>query len=261
MRGLDEGDAAGRAGGGSHGGTGMPGPVRTAPPRAGGPRVAGVAAVAGLAAAGLFMAACSTGGTGSRDEGAARPDASAATVPTPPAAAPASPREKEGARVDPIALLKADPKIDDRVKDDLKPCVADAYPVDTSYGNLTGGAEPDVVVNVMTCGDAVGIGTYVYRRAPAGSGTGGTGYENVFTAEDAAVYGTIDRGDLIVTKQVYAKGDSVAYPSGEDVLTYRWAGTRFTQHDLVHNEYSRAVGEEEPTAEAEPVPRPSVPVG
>ncbi|WP_251067196.1 hypothetical protein [Streptomyces sp. ISL-36] len=189
--------------------------------------------MAGLAAAGMLLAGCSTGGTGSRDEGAARADEVASAVPSPSSSASAGQAAK---RVDPIALIKADPKIGERLKADLKPCVADAYPVDTSYGNLTGGPSPDVVVNVMTCGDAVGIGTYVYREE-------NDRYKNVFMAEDAAVYATIDRGDLVVTKQVYAKGDPVAYPSGEDVVTYRWAGNKFTQHDWVHNDYSRAVGD------------------
>ncbi|MFF9149890.1 hypothetical protein ACF1BN_34125 [Streptomyces sp. NPDC014861] len=240
------------AGSGARGGT----------PRAVGTKAAGVTAVAGLAALGLFVAACSTGGTGSRDEGAARADATAAAAPTPPSTASGSGSAKAEERVDPIALLKADPKIGARVKDDLKPCVADAYPVDTSYGNLTNGTAPDVVVNVMTCGDAVGIGTYVYRKQSGGTATADTatadGYENVFMAEDAAVYGTIDRGDLIVTKQVYAEDDPVAYPSGEDVITYRWSGNRFTQHDWVHNDYSRAVGEGDGATEpTQPAPEPS----
>ncbi|WP_411077231.1 hypothetical protein [Streptomyces sp. cmx-10-25] len=199
-------------------------------------RAAGATAAAGLVAVGLSLAACSTGGTGSRDEGAARSDGIAA-APTP--SATAGPQAAE--RVDPIGLLKADPKIGERFKADLKPCAADSYPVDASYGNLTNAPAPDVVVNVMTCGDGIGIGTYVYR----GRGDGDDGYENVFAAEDGAVYATIDRGDLIVTKQVYAKGDPVAYPSGEDVITYRWTGNRFTQHDWVHNDYSRSVGEGE----------------
>ncbi|MFE5797279.1 hypothetical protein ACFQ8C_32510 [Streptomyces sp. NPDC056503] len=265
MRGLDDGEVDGARthggpGPGTDSGTGVPaggaGGARGAVARAVGSKAAGVTAMAGLAALGLFMAACSTGGTGSRDEGAARADAPAA-APTPPAAASdsGSGSAKEAQRVDPIALLKGDPKIGARMKADLKPCAADAYPVDTSYGNLTNGSAPDVVVNVMTCGDAVGIGTYVYRGK---SGGGADGYENVFMAEDAAVYGTIDRGDLIVTKQVYAEGDPVAYPSGEDVITYRWSGNRFTQHDWVHNDYSRAVGEGDGTGEMpQPTPSPS----
>ncbi|MFE4617437.1 hypothetical protein ACFRJ7_15165 [Streptomyces sp. NPDC056747] len=261
MRGLDAESDDGREtesdddrehGGGGHGGrtsgddrygTGRRRPRRTV-------KAASFTAVAGLVAVGLSMAACSTGGTGSRDEGAARVDETAAAAPSPSSpAAPSGPQSAE--RVDPIALLKADPKIGERLKDDLKPCVADAYPVDASYGNLTGSAAPDVVVNVMTCGDAVGIGTYVYRKQS-------DRYENVFMAEDAAVYATIDRGDLVVTKQVYAKGDPVAYPSGEDVITYRWSGNRFTQHDWVHNDYSRAVGDGEAAVEPAPSePSPS----
>ncbi len=60
---------------------------------------------------------------------------------------------------------------------------------------------------MLTCGDAVGIGTYVYRRKDDGA------YENVFALEEPAVYAAIDRGDLLVTKQRYAKDDPVAYPS------------------------------------------------
>ncbi|MFJ7129774.1 hypothetical protein [Streptomyces sp. NPDC098101] len=256
MRGIDDGPDGGRHdgpfGGGSGGGPdGTPsgGPFDGSSggfgtPSGGGDRLAAgrrrprrtVRATAGLVAVGLSLASCSTGGTGSRDEGAARTDGIAAAAPTPSPSASTGPQSAE--RVDPIELLKGDPKLGERFKADLKPCAADSYPVDASYGNLTDAAAPDVVVNVMTCGDGIGIGTYVYRDRSGG-------YENVFTAEDAAVYATIDRGDLIVTKQVYAKGDPVAYPSGEDVITYRWTGSRFTQHDWVHNDYSRSVGEGE----------------
>ncbi|MFF0555389.1 hypothetical protein [Streptomyces sp. NPDC004266] len=230
------GDSGPGFGGGDRYATGRRRPRRTV-------KAASVTATAGLVAVGLSLAACSTGGTGSRDEGAARTDEIAAAAPTPSASDAAGPQSAE--RVDPIALLKADPKIGQRLKSDLKPCVADAYPVDASYGDLTNASAPDVVVNVMTCGDAVGIGTYVYRKQS-------DRYENVFMAEDAAVYATIDRGDLVVTKQVYAKGDPVAYPSGEDVITYRWSGSRFTQHDWVHNDYSRAVGDGPEPAPSEP---------
>jgi hypothetical protein len=219
--------------------------------RTAGFRAVSITAVAGLAAVGVFVAGCSTGGTGSRDEGAARADGSSSNAPV--AASPSYPAGENGGkdakRIDPIALLKADPKIRKQVKDDLKPCAADIYPVDTSYGNLTNSGSPDIVVNVMTCGDAVGIGTYVYRRASDET------YSNVFIAEDGAVYGTIDRGDLIVTRQVYAKGDPVAYPSGEDVITYRWSGNKFSQHDWIHNDYSKAVGEGGIEG-AEPAPSP-----
>ncbi|MET9430510.1 MULTISPECIES: hypothetical protein [unclassified Streptomyces] len=194
-------------------------------------RAASTTAAAVLAALGLLTAGCSTGGTGTRDEGAARTDQAA------PSSAPTAPvRTSPIKKVDPVRLIKDDPKVGDQVKDELKPCTADAYPIDTSYGNLTGSGRPDVVVNVMTCGDAVGVGTYVYRLVDGE-------YENVFAVEEPAVYSTIDRGDLVLTQQVYEEGDPVAYPSGEDVITYRWVGNRFSEHDRVHNDYSKAIGD------------------
>ncbi|MEN8654994.1 hypothetical protein ABCR94_31505 [Streptomyces sp. 21So2-11] len=197
-------------------------------------------ALAGLAAVGLFAVSCEAGGTGTRDAGPARTDAVARATPsdgttTPPAAK----------RVNAVALLREDPKVSDTVKRDLKPCVKDEYPVDTSYGKLTGSTDNDVVVNVMTCGDAVGIGTYVYREQ-------GDSYENVFAAEAPAVYAEIDRGDLVLTKPVYGKDDPMAYPSGEEVITYRWSGNKFTVHDQVHNDFSRAVGEDDEGSAAQP---------
>ncbi|MFE4452068.1 hypothetical protein [Streptomyces sp. NPDC056796] len=189
--------------------------------------------MAGLAAFGLLCAGCSAGGTGTRDEGPASARKAARSTPSdvvPAGTANPSPR------VNAVTLVKGDPKVSRQLKADLKPCAGDEYPVDTSYGTLTGGTAPDVVVNVMTCGDSVGVGTYVYQRQTDGS------YGNVFAAEVPAVYGTIDRGDLVVTTQVYGSKDSLAYPSGEDVVTYRWAAARFTETDRVHNDFNRAVG-------------------
>lgn len=230
MRGLTgSGDGGGSSGAATDGGSGD---------RAGGNRrfltgwAASSTALAGLAVFGLFAVSCSTGGTGTRDEGPAGTQPVAQTTPTAPTPSAAKPTP----RVDAVALLKADPKVSGRVRTDLKPCTGDEYPVDTSYGKLTGGPSADVVVNVMTCGDSVGVGTYVYRARSNGT------YENVFATEQPAVYGTIDRGDLVVTTQVYGKKDAVAYPSGEEVITYHWANTRFSEQDRVHNDFNRAVG-------------------
>ncbi|MFF2132132.1 hypothetical protein ACFVW1_43670 [Streptomyces olivochromogenes] len=195
---------------------------------------AGSAVTAALAALGLFLTACATGGTGARDEGPASSEAVAkGAAPSPAATAAPSKTPK---RVDAVKLVKDDPEVSDSVKSALtKPCVADEYPVDVSYGDLTGGTTDDVVVNIMTCGDAVGIGSYVYREE---SGR----YENVFKAEEPPVYAEIDRGDLVITQQLYKKGDPVEYPSSEEVITYGWAATRFTERSRTHNDYSNAVG-------------------
>ncbi|MEU0374617.1 hypothetical protein ABZ070_31240 [Streptomyces sp. NPDC006283] len=203
-----------------------------------GNRAASGTATAGLVAVVLFAAGCSTGGTGVQDEGAAPSEAAGKATPSPASSGGAGQFTES---VDAVKLLMADPKVSPRVKADLRPCAKDSYPVDTSYAVLTGSDAPDVIVNVLTCGDAVGMGTYVYRE-------NGKAYENVFSVEEPAVYAAVDRGDLVVTKQVYAKNDSVAEPSGEEVSTYRWSAGKFTRQFWVRNEFGRAVGEGEVVA-------------
>ncbi|MFF1278470.1 hypothetical protein ACFVZC_34655 [Streptomyces marokkonensis] len=194
---------------------------------------AAIAATAALAAVVLFTGGCGTGGTGARDEGPAHADSVAS------AAAPSASPARTPDRVDAVRLVKADPAVSAEVKRELKPCVADEYPVDVSYGNLTGGTVDDVVVNVLTCGDPVGVGSYVYRDQ-------GGAYVNAFTAEEPPVYAEIDRGDLVVTKQVYDRDDPVSNPSGEHVITYRWASDRFDEEYHTYNDYGQVAGAEPP---------------
>ncbi|MBT2403377.1 MULTISPECIES: hypothetical protein [unclassified Streptomyces] len=201
----------------------------------------------------LFAAGCSSGGTGLRDGGPARTESVAKTGP--PAAEPhASPGAGSSSaaasgppirKVDPIALLKADPKVSAEIKRDLKPCSGKEYPVDVSYGKVTGGAVVDIVVNVLSCADALGRGSYVYRAL-------GGKYENVFSDEQPPVYAEIDRGDLVLTKPVYAKSDAPSYPSGEDVIRYRWVGEKFTEQDRVYTEYSNVVDGGQPAPAVTP---------
>ncbi|MFI0966197.1 hypothetical protein ACH4S8_33115 [Streptomyces sp. NPDC021080] len=193
---------------------------------------AGSSAAAGFAALGLFVTSCATGGTGARDEGPAGGDAVAkgGIKPVVSSAPTRAPR-----RVDAVKIVKDDPGVSAAVKRDLKPCVADEYPVDVSYGDLTGGSVNDVVINVMTCADAVGVGSYVYREKNGR-------YQNVFKTEEPPVYAEIDRGDLVVTQQLYKKGDPVSYPSSEEVITYSWSSTHFVEQSRIHNDYSNAVG-------------------
>ncbi|GAA1375163.1 hypothetical protein GCM10009612_71500 [Streptomyces beijiangensis] len=204
---------------------------------------AGTTAVAGLAAFGLLVAGCDSDGTGARDAGAARSQAeSRSPVPQPSGTDSAAKAVK---RVDAAALIKADPKVSNVVKRELKTCGGREYPIDVSYGTLTGNNTPDVVVNLMTCSDAMGIATYVYRED---SGK----YRNVFAAEEPPVYSEIDRGDLVVTKQQYTKGDAMGYSSSEDVITYHWSAGRFAETDSVHTDFSKAVSSGDGTATSAP---------
>ncbi|MFG2194776.1 hypothetical protein [Streptomyces sp. NPDC048639] len=196
-------------------------------------------AVAGAAAVGLVLGGCATGAEGVRTEGPAHTK----TPPAPVSDASDSPKATKPPKVNAVALLKRDRMVSNTVRKGLEPCGSDdEYPVDVSYGNLTGSSAPDVVVNVLTCSDAIGVGTYVYRRDGASKR-----YEAVFANEQPPVYGEITRGDLEVTRQVYGAGDSVDSPSGEDVITYHWNGAKFDEEDRTHNDFSRTVDGADPT--------------
>lgn len=218
-----------------------------APSRGRGTLQAAFTAVAVLAALALFVSACATGGTGTRDEGPAFVESSSSTdmaaggavssaaPSSDPTAAPSAYASDSGSdslsHTAAVKLVKSDPLVSAEVKDDLKPCVADEYPLDVAYGDLTGGTSDDVVVNVLTCGDGVGVGSYVYHEE-------GGAYENVFSAEESPVYAEIDSsGNLVVSRQLYEKGDPVSSPSGEDVITYRWSSSgHFVKVRSAHNE-------------------------
>ncbi|HZG02320.1 MAG TPA: hypothetical protein VE546_01875 [Streptomyces sp.] len=127
-----------------------------------------------------------------------------------------------GGELDVLALLRADPKVGRKIKETLRPCSAEVWPVDVSYGRLTGGHAPDVLVNVSDCNDGMGLGSYVYRQSTNGQ------YVGVFAAEDPPVHADADRDRLRVTQRVYADGDPVCCPSGRHVVLYVWREDRFT---------------------------------
>ncbi|SEC72682.1 hypothetical protein SAMN05428938_2812 [Streptomyces sp. KS_5] len=217
-----EGTGSGRSGPGS-------GPVR-------GTLQAAFTAMAVVVALALFASACATGGTGARDEGPAHADLAGGSAVSPSAVASASAVPD---RTQAVRLVKADPVVSTEVKRELKPCVSDDYPIDVSYGDLTGGPEDDIVVNVLSCGDGVGVASYVYREQ---SGA----YRNVFKSEEPPVYAEIDRGYLVVTKQVYAKDNGLSNPSSEDVISYQWKSDRFDRKFSTRTDYGSLGGDDSP---------------
>ncbi|NJQ03653.1 hypothetical protein HCK00_24845 [Streptomyces sp. PLAI1-29] len=199
----------------------------------------------------MLLAGCSVTGSGVREEGPARVAAST-VAPTP---APSSPTPE---KVDPVRLIKNDPSVDPSIRRALRPCAADDYPIDVSYGSLTGNSGPDVVINVLTCEDSFGVGSYVYRaenRPTRGAQTTGPMYRKIFADETGPVYAEISGEELEVTKQIYAEGDRVCCPSGEEVVTYRWRSGDFVERGRIHNDYSKSAGGG--VAQDSPAPRPA----
>jgi hypothetical protein len=249
-----------------------PAPHRTTPRRAA--LITGGAFVGFAAVGGLVLAGCDTGSQGLRKEGPARTSWAPEQADSPGSyvhgTSPTSTSAKQ--KVDAVALLKKDPKVSEHLKANLKPCSksstkdatpsaapdapqdstkdaqqeakkgsakSQGYPIDVAYGRLTGSAASDLVVNVMTCTEGFGLGSYVYRKV---DGT----YENVFADERPPVYADTTKGSLRVTKLIYTSNDSVCCPSSEDVTTYRWAEKR--REFLMTDRKTRNVSEDETPA-------------
>ncbi|MFI0780802.1 hypothetical protein [Streptomyces sp. NPDC021212] len=214
-------------------------------------------AVVGLAAAGGWMlAGCGSGSDGVRTEGPARTQWTA-----PPAqdkgsyAGGSTTKPPTVQKADAVRLIKEDPKVGQDLKSHLRPCAAAAkqqraqpakdYPVEVSRGKLTGPTASDLVINVTTCDDGFGIGSYVYRKV-------GQRYENVFSDEQPPVYADVVKGDLSVTKLSYGSGDTVCCPSRADVITYRWVAVKraFAVIRHQHTDYSKGSPTDEPAPSA-----------
>ncbi|MCF6523688.1 hypothetical protein [Streptomyces sp. JJ36] len=141
-----------------------------------------------------------------------------------------------------LTVLRRDPKVSRQVKQDLEPCVGDLFPVNVSHGRATGSVHDDLVVNVTSCADGVGVGTYVYRRSSNGE------LVNVFAAERPPVHAEItDKGLLVVTRDVFIGDEPICCPSGRDIITYVW-------QDGVFHEVARRRTDSASTSPA-PTPR------
>lgn len=162
-------------------------------------------------------------GSTAPDQGSAEPTGRAA-----PSARPTRPEPK----VDIVKLLKADPLV--KVKKELRACTGDgeSYPLEIAYADLTDDGGTDLVVNVSTCTDGLGVASYVYRSV-------GRGYRNVFTAEQPQVWAQVTASGLEVAQQIYLESDPVYDPSSETVTTYRWNGRVFVQTGVTRNDYGK----------------------
>jgi hypothetical protein len=170
------------------------------------------------------------GVSGCADTGGVRLEGAASTSKASP-----SPTVSAG-KVNPVTLLKQDPKVREEFKEDVKPCPGTGagkpkkYPVEAKYGYLTDSRYPDILINLSTCGDGTGLGVYVYQQK-------GGSYQNVFIDETPPVHGEIGDSYLEIIRKVYTDTDAVCCPTGKSVTTYAWTGGWFSEIS-----HSRAVG-------------------
>lgn len=209
-------------------------------------RVASLTTAGALTCACVVVAGCVTGcgtETGARKEG----PAPSATVKTPSTAAPAIASQPAAL----AAMMRRDTSVGAEVREDLTPCAGAGYPLDADAGDLTAGDGADLVVNVTTCGEGLGIAAYVYRMI-AGK------YQNVFADEKAPVYGSVENGRLEIVHEVFDSDDPVAYPIGEESRTYTWRGNHFVEVARSYTDLTPASPSPSPEpVSTEPVPLPS----
>lgn len=203
-------------------------------------RIAPIASACALISVCVVAAGCGTTVSGVRREGPA-PKVTMKTPATSPPAIASNPAALAG-------MVRRDTSVSANVRQDLTPCDNDDYPMDTDAGNLTAGDGPDLVVNITTCGDGLGIASYVYRMV-------GGKYQLVFADEHGPVYGSVENGLLQVVHEVFPSVDPVAYPTGEEASTYAWQIDHFVQTARSFTDY----GAPSPTASPEPTSSAPVP--
>ncbi|ALG07248.1 hypothetical protein [Kibdelosporangium phytohabitans] len=181
----------------------------------------------GLCCLTVLLAGCATAG-GVRVEGAAIQVTPPPSTPPPPSGVTPS--------FDPVALLRTDPKVSDKIKNHLTPCNAGRFPVDARYADVTGDDVPELLVEVTACdqrgtdqkpvpsaeyarGNGV-IANYVYdvvAKPPV----------DLFALEEPAVLVDVGgKGGLQMVHWEYRSSDR-SWPSQQISKFYRWTGTAF----------------------------------
>ncbi|ONI81016.1 hypothetical protein ALI144C_20860 [Actinosynnema sp. ALI-1.44] len=180
----------------------------------------------GLCALLLVLSGCATAGE-VRVEGAASQVTPPPSTPPPPSGVTPS--------FDPVALLRADPKVSDKIKNYLTPCNQGRFPVDARYADVTADGVPELLVAVMSCDEKTAetpavnpdyvrgngvIANYVYdvvAKPPV----------DVFALEEPAMLLDVGRkGGLQMIHWEYRASDKT-WPSQQVSKFYRWTGTAF----------------------------------
>ncbi|MBP2320049.1 hypothetical protein JOF56_000434 [Kibdelosporangium banguiense] len=150
---------------------------------------------------------------------------------TPPPSTPPPPSD-ETPSFDAVALLRADPKVSDKIKSTLTPCVQGRYPVDARYADVTEDGTADLIVTVVPCdskaivdapdylrGGGV-LANYIYDLKPKPP-------VDVFASEDPGQLVEQRNGILQVIRWEYRTNDRSCCPSLQTSVLYKWSGTAF----------------------------------
>jgi len=189
-----------------------------------------VALLYGLAL--LCAAGCATQG-GVEVAGRASQVSPPPSAPTLPSGTPAS--------ADPVAILRADPQLNPKIKDSLRPCEGGQYPADDRYVDLTGDGEAELVVMLVDCP----LDVYAKQGLPLETGvvrySGYAAYvydlateppTRLLGVEGAAIELLPYPGrhnELVLIRSSWAERDEPCCPSDQSVVVYRWDGTKLVE--------------------------------
>ncbi|CAM3320119.1 hypothetical protein KIPE111705_02020 [Kibdelosporangium persicum] len=183
----------------------------------------------GLVCLGL-LAGCATAG-GVRVEGAASQVTPPPSTPAPPSGATPS--------FDPVALLRADTKVSDKIKSHLTPCAGGRFPVDSRYVDVTGDGVTELIVSVMVCDlkpvvDNGGLDLEVVR----GNGFIANYVYDILAKPPVALLALEEPGMILdqskdgvvqIIHWQYRAKDPSCCPSQQVYKFFRWTGTTFEQ--------------------------------
>lgn len=165
----------------------------------------------------------------------------ASQVSPPPSTSPLPSGTPESA--DPVAILRADPQVNAKIKAQLVPCSNGNYPVDDRYVDLTGDGKAELVVTLYNCvyRDLGGIEADEQAKAVAAGYGGYAAFvynlateppTRLLAIEDIAVEVVVtqkDSHELVVIRSQWAPRDDPCCPTDQSVVLYRWDGTRFIE--------------------------------
>lgn len=188
------------------------------------------AALCGLAV--LCAAGCATEG-GVEVAGRASQVSPPPSAPTVPSGTPAS--------ADPVAILRADPQVNPKIKDSLVPCEGGQYPADDRYVDLTGDGKAELIVLLLSCP----AGMYAKPSPPARTGVAEYGgyaayVYDLATEPPTRLLGVEDasievvpylggRNDLVLVRSKWMPRDDPCCPSDQSLVLYRWNGAQLVE--------------------------------
>lgn len=181
-----------------------------------------------------LVAACCLVLTGCATRGGVEVEGRASQVEPPPSTQPLPSGTPKSA--DAVAVLRADPRLDEKTKSLLAPCEYGAYPIDDRYADLTGDGEAELVVTVHGCPEQPRV--MDSQAAPYGTLTGYAGYVyDLSTDPPTRLLGvqgdlmdlvtTGEPGQLILTR-IGFEGTDEKFVS-EQLTVYMWDGTALVE--------------------------------